>query len=75
MFLVDSGSTRNFLNDSIAKKIGIVGSGKFRVTVANDDKVPSAVLCKGIQILLQGVPIIVDLFLLPLEGYDVVLGT
>ncbi|XP_034198084.1 uncharacterized protein LOC117613593 [Prunus dulcis] len=75
-FLVDSGSTHNFLSSKIARKAGInpTGFGKFEVSVANGKKLASDGLCKGVCILVQGVPITVDMYLLPLEGCDAVLG-
>ncbi|KAI5316982.1 hypothetical protein L3X38_036689 [Prunus dulcis] len=75
-FLVDSGSTHNFLSSKISRKAGInpTGFGKFEVSVANGEKLASDGLCKGVCILVQGVPITVDMYLLPLEGCDAVLG-
>ncbi|KAK2971290.1 hypothetical protein RJ640_001316 [Escallonia rubra] len=75
-FLIDSGSTHNFLNDKLATKIGLIpnSEGKFEVSVANGEKLCSSGRCKGVSMVLQGVPIMVDLYLLPLEGCDAVLG-
>ncbi|KAK2983097.1 hypothetical protein RJ640_009836 [Escallonia rubra] len=75
-FLIDSGSTHNFLNDELATKIGLIpnSEGKFEVAVANGEKLCSSGRCKGVSMVLQGVPIMVDLYLLPLEGCDAVLG-
>ncbi|XP_042515336.1 uncharacterized protein LOC122089704 [Macadamia integrifolia] len=75
-FLIDSGSTHNFLNTHIANKMGLVpnGEGEFEVAVANGEKLRSSGRCKGMNMTLQGIPIVVDLYLLLLEGYDAVLG-
>ncbi|CAL9019337.1 unnamed protein product, partial [Prunus brigantina] len=75
-FLVDSGSTHNFLSNTVAQKAGVnpTGYGKFEVSVANGETLTSAGLCKGVCMLIQGVPITVDLYLLPLKGCDAVLG-
>lgn len=75
-FLVDSGSTYNFLSNKVVKKAGVnpTGYGKFEVSVANGETLTSVGLCKGVCMLIQGVPIIVDLYLLPLKGCDAVLG-
>ncbi|KAK3035596.1 hypothetical protein RJ639_033188 [Escallonia herrerae] len=75
-FLIDSGSTHNFLSTRIAKKMGLVPSceGDFEVIVANGEKLASSGRCKEVQMVSQGVPLVVDFFLLPLEGYDAVLG-
>lgn len=74
--LVDSGSTHNFVSERLAHKLGLQSKskGKFEVVVANGEKVASGGKCQGVRVLLQGVPIIVDFYILPLEGYDVVLG-
>lgn len=43
--------------------------------VASGEKLPSHGKCNNVKLLLQGFPIFVDFYLLPQEGYDVVLGT
>ncbi|KAJ0095725.1 hypothetical protein Patl1_15674 [Pistacia atlantica] len=60
-FLIDSGSTHNFFSNKIAQKLG-------------GEKLASSGLCRGVCMMLQGIPITLDLYLLPLKGYDVVLG-
>nr|CAD1835788.1 unnamed protein product [Ananas comosus var. bracteatus] len=74
--LIDSGSTHKFLDDCMAKKLGLYPhhKGKFEVTVANGEKLCSSGRCKDVCILLNGLSIVVDLYLLPSEGCDVVLG-
>eukprot|EP00268_Persea_americana_P002744 TRINITY_DN10847_c0_g2_i3.p1 TRINITY_DN10847_c0_g2~~TRINITY_DN10847_c0_g2_i3.p1 ORF type:complete len:146 (+),score=23.58 TRINITY_DN10847_c0_g2_i3:612-1049(+) len=75
--LVYSGSTHNFVSEKLAKKVGLrplLGAG-FEVVVASGDKLVSLGKCTKIQLNVQGVPIYVDFYLLPLDGYDVVLGT
>ncbi|XP_042487967.1 uncharacterized protein LOC122068169 [Macadamia integrifolia] len=76
IFLIDSASTHNFMNDRIAKKVGLVPSheGNFEVAVANGEKLPSPGRCKGVTMSLQGIPVTVDFYLLPLQGCDAVLG-
>jgi hypothetical protein len=44
------------------------------VVVANGEKLSSKGMCKGVLIILQGAAIKVDFYLLPLGGYEVVLG-
>lgn len=74
--LVDSGNTHNFLSQDIAKKLGLLPSKEahFEVAVANGEKLASSERCKELCMTLQGVPIVIDLYLLPLEGCDAVLG-
>ncbi|KAJ0027159.1 hypothetical protein Pint_35705 [Pistacia integerrima] len=49
IILVDSGCTHNFLNNKVARRLGIHPNveGKFEVAVANGEKLPSSGLCKG----------------------------
>ncbi|XP_020532245.1 uncharacterized protein LOC110008557 [Amborella trichopoda] len=48
--------------------------GNFEVVVANGEKLSSFGRCKAVCMMLQGIPLVVDLYLLPLEGCDAVLG-
>lgn len=52
-----------------------VKGAQFEVMVASGEKLPSPGKCNNVKLLLQRFPIVVDFYLLPLEGYDVVLGT
>ncbi|KAL4190521.1 hypothetical protein AMTRI_Chr07g25150 [Amborella trichopoda] len=61
-FLIDFGSTHNFLKSNIARKKGLTPSSEGKLEVVAICRVP------------QGVPLVVDLYLLPLEGCDTVLG-
>ncbi|GAV59673.1 Asp_protease_2 domain-containing protein, partial [Cephalotus follicularis] len=69
-FLIDSGSTHSFLNHNIAKKNGLKPNceGKFEVAVAIGEKLSSAGHCKEVCMTMQGVPLKIDIYLLPLEG-------
>ncbi|KAK0572903.1 hypothetical protein LWI29_000220 [Acer saccharum] len=75
--LVDSGSTHNFISEVLAKKVGLqpVQGGQFEVMVASSECLSSQGKCKCVTLLLQGIPVSIDFYLLPLEGYDIVLGT
>ncbi|GFY94104.1 hypothetical protein Acr_09g0005500 [Actinidia rufa] len=48
--------------------------GQFDVVVASGDKLFSGGKCRGIHKEFQGIPITVDLYVFPLEGYGAVLG-
>ena len=74
--LIDSGSTHNFLHHKIAKIIGLKSerSCLFSMVVSNGERLSSPRRCNEVKLSLQGIPIKVDFFLLPLEGCDVVLG-
>ncbi|KAA8542515.1 hypothetical protein F0562_023667 [Nyssa sinensis] len=75
--LVDSGSTHNFINETLARKVALQPEkgGKFEVVVASGEKLSSPGKCTNVKLILQGIPVLVDFYLLPLEGYDIVLGT
>lgn len=67
--LIDSGSTNNFLNSKVSRKLGVSpnSAGRFEVVVANVEKICSYGRCKGICTIIQGLRITADYFLLPLE--------
>lgn len=48
---------------------------RFEVAVASGDRLSNPSKCNNVKLILQGIPIFVDFYLLPLEGYDIVLGT
>lgn len=74
--LVDSGSTHNFLDPSLAYKAGlwIMREDCFEVAVANGDIIPCLGRCDNVKIKLQNVPILANFYLLKLGGCDAVLG-
>lgn len=74
--LINSGSTHNFINEQLAKKVGLqpYSCGNLEVMVAFRERLSSLGKCKNLQLILQGHPIQADSYLLPLEGCDVVLG-
>jgi hypothetical protein len=74
--LIDTGSTHNFLSEHTAVRLKLQprGAGKFSVTVANGEKIASQGKCPRIRVALQGTTLVADFFLLPLEGFDAVLG-
>lgn len=75
--LIDSRSTHNFVCERMAKRAGLqpISAGQLEVMVASGEKLESSGKCTNNELVLQGVLMIVDFYLLPLEGYDVVLGT
>ena len=74
--LIDTGSTHNFLSEHTAARLKLQPreAGKFSVTVANGEKIASQGKCPRIHVALQGTTLIADFFLLPLEGFDAILG-
>ncbi|TXG70529.1 hypothetical protein EZV62_005464 [Acer yangbiense] len=75
--LLDSGSTHNFLDHSVASKLNLHISCNtvFDVMVANRDRLYSERQYQNIFIDIQGVPTTSDFYLLSLEGYDIALGS
>ena len=76
MILIDSGSTNNFLDSTLARRLKqkIEQASTFDVKVADGRSLTSPGKCEGIKIILPNYELITDLFLLPLDGCDVVLG-
>ncbi|GJY83879.1 retrotransposon-related protein [Tanacetum coccineum] len=74
--LIDSGSTHNFLDVFMAKKLGcqIRKINPLQVSVADGNKLTSESMCKGFSWLLHGERFTTDVMLLPLGGCDMVLG-
>ena len=76
MILIDLGSTNNFLDSTLASRLKqkIEQASTFDVKVADGRSLTSPGKCEGIKIILPNYELITDLFLLPLDGCDVVLG-
>ncbi|XP_043724096.1 uncharacterized protein LOC122671070 [Telopea speciosissima] len=74
--LIDSGSTHNFIQEKVALRLGLLiyPCKKFRVYVGNGEFLLCTQRCKSVPLLLQGHFFTLDLFILPLEGADIVLG-
>ncbi|GKB15562.1 putative nucleotidyltransferase, ribonuclease H [Tanacetum coccineum] len=74
--LVDSGSTHNFLDLSVARKMGckMRKMCPLQVSVANGQVMSSMYECKDFQWELQGKIYVTDVIILPLGGYEMVLG-
>ena len=74
--LVDLGSTHNFLSERVARRLRLQpkNDGRLQVTVASGVRLINLGKCLGVRVVLQGITITVDFYILPLEGYDAVLG-
>ncbi|KAI9178446.1 hypothetical protein LWI28_026583 [Acer negundo] len=74
--LVDSGSSHNFINANIVRKIGLRGATiePFDVKVANGEKLKCEEVVHEMKMNVQGVRIAADLHVLSLVRVDVVLG-
>ncbi|PNY01861.1 retrotransposon-related protein, partial [Trifolium pratense] len=74
--LVDSGSTHNFIKPSLVERLGLTLSPcpRFRVATGCGTFLVCQYCCKVEPLLLQGISFSVELFVLAIEGPDMVLG-
>jgi hypothetical protein len=74
--LVDSGSTHNFLDSSVGKKlkVSISREQRIKVKVANGDEVVSEGKCMQIEVQLQKFYFTTDAYMIMLAGCDMILG-
>lgn len=74
--LVDSGSTHSFISSATASRLGLTLEPRSGLTVgvANGDRVPSPGVCKQVSVTIDNEQFFIDLYVLPLEDYELVLG-
>ncbi|KAJ4809119.1 polyprotein [Rhynchospora pubera] len=74
--LVDSGSTNNFISRRAAQFLNLTSTPTqlFRVRVGNGEALQCTAYCQAVSIYIQSYLFTTDLFILDLEGSDVVLG-
>jgi hypothetical protein len=75
--LVDSGSTQNFIQDRVAKYLGLPvtpASQPFKVMVGNGNTLDCTSQCTNVDFKIQGNKFVADFYILPLGGAEVVLG-
>jgi hypothetical protein len=75
--LLDSESTHNFISESAAQRTGLHLQHRPRLTatVANSDRVSCVGVIRQATVTIHGDVFHIDLFVIPLAGYDMVLGT
>jgi hypothetical protein len=75
--LLDSGSTHNFISATAAHQSGVPIQSCPRLTamVANGERITCAGVLRNAPLHVDGESYPADLFVMPLAGYDVVLGT
>jgi hypothetical protein len=75
--LLDSGSTHNFIFEAAARRSGLPLHQRPRLTavVANGERVSCISVIRDAPLTIDGVAFPADLFVMPLAGYDMVLGT
>ena len=76
VFLVDSGSTHNFIDQAVVKKLKCKTQAMtmMEVTVTNGETMGVRELCKLVKWEAQGLTQYTDFLVLPLQGCDLVLG-
>lgn len=74
--LIDSGSTHNFIQPSLAEKLklGVKPIKTFRVFIGNSDSLNCSLICPNVQVELQGKVFYVDLHVLKIKGPDSIFG-
>ena len=74
--LLDNGSSDNFLQPQIAKclKLPIELAPNFQVLVGNGHSLVVEGLVKQLKVMVQGHPLQLPVYLLPISGADLVLG-
>lgn len=74
--LVDGGSTNNFIQDRVAKQLGLnlQPAQTFQVLVGNGEELHCSTICPQVCIELGPHKFWVDLFVVPLRGAELVLG-
>ena len=77
LVLIDSGSTHNFLSTNLAKKLNcpLQAVMSVKVTVANGADLHCTACCPGFTWKMQGHDFCADVYLIPLDNYDLILGT
>ncbi|WVZ64413.1 hypothetical protein U9M48_013926 [Paspalum notatum var. saurae] len=74
--LVDSSSTHSFIVTETGSRLGLhpVARPGLTVGIANGDRVPSTGICKAVSLRIGNEHFVLDLYVLPLGGYELVLG-
>nr|GLL21490.1 uncharacterized protein LOC109155092 [Ipomoea trifida] len=74
--LIDTGNTHNFINATTVKTLDLATSPRpgMRVAVANGEHLPSSGICKQVLVHHNSDCFMADFYVLPLAGFDVVLG-
>jgi hypothetical protein len=75
LVLINSGSTHNFVSLALAQLLKLQPTEGGKLMVASGEKIKSLGKCIGVPLDLQGWKFQMDFYILPLEGYELVLGT
>ncbi|XP_038704764.1 uncharacterized protein LOC120000718 [Tripterygium wilfordii] len=74
--LIDSGSTHNFVSSKLVKQMGwqLEKTAEFKVMIADGGQVLSMGCCTSVPLMMGSYSCMMNLFVLPLGGCDIVLG-
>jgi hypothetical protein len=74
--LIDSGSTHNFLNSAVVRKLQyhLTPIKPMTVQAANGDKMVCKSMCKGLKWKMQGISFQADVYIIDLSNCEMVLG-
>nr|GEW02049.1 RVP_2 domain-containing protein [Tanacetum cinerariifolium] len=74
--LIDNGSTYNFVRPGVIENmcLPVQPTKAFKVYIGSGETLLCENVCSHISLLMQGVAVDVDLYVLPMQGPDVVLG-
>ncbi|KAJ1296380.1 hypothetical protein BS78_01G295900 [Paspalum vaginatum] len=74
--LVDSGSTHSFMATATAHRLGLTPAARPGLTIGvdNGDCIPSTGVCSNTRITIGEESFDIDLYVIPLDGYELVLG-
>ncbi|RWW43742.1 hypothetical protein BHE74_00050561 [Ensete ventricosum] len=76
IILIDVGSTHNFMSSKVDAHLMLQKEyyNRFEVKVANGQILKCNQKCSWVKLILQEQDVVADFFLLPLDGFDIVLG-
>ncbi|GKC46125.1 ty3-gypsy retrotransposon protein [Tanacetum coccineum] len=74
--LIDNGSTHNFVRPDVVERMcpSLEPTKAFKVYIGSVESLLCENVCSGVTLHMQGLKIEVDLYVLPMQGPDVVLG-
>eukprot|EP00267_Zea_mays_P048480 XP_020401050.1 uncharacterized protein LOC109942893 [Zea mays] len=75
--LVDTGSTHSFIGETAAQQAGMPVQTHPRLTaiVANRERISCPGVLRQAPVVIDGLEFRIDLYVMPMVGYDIVLGT
>ncbi|CAA0825193.1 Eukaryotic aspartyl protease family protein [Striga hermonthica] len=74
--MVDSGASHCFISERVVDKLGlhVEPSPTYSVMLGNGQRISSQGLCRAVSLYLQTATFMVDCFVFPLGGVDIILG-